>query len=139
MAQVRLIGQAKWIRRIGLAVVPIQPCEENILDATRLDNSFVDLSKLTKREFKEEEEITGEYKGPTVGDPACYNFDSAQSVTTIKHNTDRIKTTSAGKSVGTLSLGESAFSIRNEGESEEEDEDDFGRLATVDPLTSLSN
>jgi hypothetical protein len=140
MAQVRLIGQAKWNSRAGLAKVPVQPGEENILDAARVDNSLVDLAKLTKRGFEEEEPVVGEYTGPSAADPACYKFDSAQSVTTIQHNTDKIKRTSAGKSVASVDLGASVFSLNEDDNSDDDAEDDAGGFAAAsDPLTSLRN
>ena len=139
MAQIRLIGQAKWDPRSGLAKIPIQPGEENILDAARLDNSLVDLEKLTKRDFEDDEAVVGEYNGPSATDPACYKFDSAQSVTTIKNNTERIKSTSAGKSVASADLGASVFSLQNDDE-EDDSVDSAGELAAAsDPLASLGN
>ncbi len=138
MAQIRLIGQAKWNSRAGLAVVPVQPGEENILDAARVDSSLVDLSKLTKRDFEEDEPVVGEYNGPSSSDPACYQFDSAQSVTTIQHNTDKLKASSAGKSVATMNMGASVFTL----DDDNEDEDDAGvgaLAATSDPLQTLRN
>ena len=141
MAQVRLIGQAKWNSRAGLATVPVQPGEENILDAARVDNSLVDLAKLTKRGFEEEEPIVGEYNGPSAADPAYYKFDSAQSVTTIHHNTDKIKSTSAGKSVDSPSIGDTVFTLRDDNSNSEDDDDvnAGGFVAASDPLTSLRN
>jgi hypothetical protein len=138
MAQIRLIGQAKWNSRTGLATVPVQPGEENILDAARVDNSLVDLSKLTKRDFEEDDPVVDEYNGPSDTDPACYKFDSAQSVTTIQHNTEKLKATSAGKSVASQSIGETVFTLHID----EEDDDtnvDEGFAAAADPLTSLRN
>jgi DNA-binding transcriptional ArsR family regulator len=117
----------------------VQPGEENILDAARVDNSLVDLSKLTKRDFEEDEPVVGEYNGPSATDPACYKFDSAQSVTTIQHNTDKLKASSAGKSVASLNMGESIFTL-NQDDDDDDDADgaDAGALAaTSDPLTSL--
>ena len=105
------------------------------MDAARVDASLVDLSKLTKRDFEEEEDVnTDTYKGPSANDPAYYNFDTAQSVTTIQHNTEKIKTTSAGISLTDPSLGESAFSVVND----DDTVDGEMMLATSsDPLTSL--
>ncbi len=137
--KIRLIGQAKWDSQIGLAKIPIQPREENILDAARLDNSLVDLAKLTKRDFEEEEVVVGEYNGTSATDPACYKFDSTQSVTTIKNNTKRIKSTSAGKLVASVDLGASVFSLKNDKE-EDDSMDNAGKLAAAsDPLASLGN
>lgn len=48
LQQVRLIGQAKYNPRTGLATIPIQPGEEDIVDAARVDSSLVDLTKLTR-------------------------------------------------------------------------------------------
>ena len=106
-----LIGQATWNSRAGLATVPVQLGEENILDGACVDNSLVDLAKLTKRGFEEEEPVVGTYTSPSTADPACYRFDSAQSVTTIQHNTDKIESTSAGKSVASVDLGTSVFPL----------------------------
>ena len=54
MAQLRLVSKATYNWKTGLATVPVQPGEENILDAARLDNSLVDLTKMTKHDFEEE-------------------------------------------------------------------------------------
>ncbi len=120
--------------------MPVQPGEENILDAARVDNSLVDLAKLTKRGFEEEEPVVGNYTGPSAADPACYKFDSAQSVTTVQHNTDKIKSTSAGKSVASVDLGASVFSLNDDDNSEDDADYNAGGLAAAsDPLTSFCN
>lgn len=137
MAQIRLIGQAKWNSRSGLATVPVQPGEENILDAARVDNSLVDLSKLTKRDFEDDDVVVGEYNGPSASDPACYKFDSAQSVTTIHHNSDKLKATPAGKSVASLNMGESVFTIDQDDDDSNDDAGAEGLAAKSDPLASL--
>jgi hypothetical protein len=102
---------------------------------------WITLEKLTKRRFEEEELVLGEYTGPSAADLACYKFDLAQSVTTIQHNTDKIKSTSAGKSVASLSINESVFTLHNEDNNSDEDanKDAGGLAAASDPLTSLCN
>ncbi len=141
MAQVRLIGQAKWHSRSGLATVPVQPGEENILDAARVDNSLVDLAKLTKSGFEEEEPTVGVYNGPAATDPACYKFDSAQSVTTLHNDTDKIKSNSTGKSVASPSIGGSVYTLHDaDSDSEEGANESAAELAAAsDPLTSFHN
>lgn len=139
MAQLRLVSQAKYNRRTGLATVPVQPGEENILDAARLDNSLVDLTKLTKRDFEEDREETEGYKGPQNKDPTSYRFDSAQSVTTIMHGAEKLKLPSSGKTVKSVAFGESVCSIKTiESEGDEEDDGNAATLA-LDPITKLRN
>lgn len=137
MAQLRLVSQAKYNRRTGLATVPVQPGEENILDAARLDNSLVDLTKLTKRDFEEDDEETEEYKGPTKNAPDCYKFDSTQSVTTLNHGT--AKMLSSGKSVKSVALGESVCSIDTQDDMDEDEENSNAAALALDPLTKLMN
>ena len=137
MAQLRLVSQAKYNRRTGLATVPVQPGEENILDAARLDNSLVDLTKLTKRDFEEDDKETEEYKGPTKNAPDCYKFDSTQSVTTLNHGTAKIL--SSGKSVKSVALGESVCSIDTQDDMEEDEENSNAAALALDPLTKLMN
>ena len=140
MAQLRLVSKATYNRKTGLATVPVQPGEENILDAARLDNSLVDLTKLTKRDFEdEEEEETGEYKGPAQKDPDCYNFSSAQSITTIQNGTDKVKFKSSGKSVKSVALGESVCSIGTQEDVEDDEEDTNAAALALDPLTKMRN
>ena len=137
MAQLRLVSQAKYNRRTGLATVPVQPGEENILDAARLDNSLVDLTKLTKREFEEDEEETEEYKGPMKNAPDCYKFDSTQSITTLQHATAKIMP--SGKSVKSVAFGESVCSIDTQDDMEEDEEESNAAALALDPITKLRN
>ncbi len=44
-------------------------------------------------------------------------------MTTVQHNTDKIKSTSVGKSVASVDLGASVFSL-NEDDNREDDADD---------------
>lgn len=133
LQQVRLISQATYSGRTALAKIPIQPGEENIVDAARLDDSLVDLTKMTKRDFEEEEAADGTYTGPSAKDPACYHFDEAQSVTTVKNRSGKYKDTAAGKSVTSISLGESRFEV---GEQQSDEEEEATRR-TSDPLEAL--
>ena len=140
MAQPRLVSQAKYNRKTGLATVPVQPGEENILDAARLDNSLVDLTKLTKRDFEEDKEDTEEYKGPQKQDLECYNFDSIQSVTTIRHGADTLKIPSSGKSMKSVAFEESVCSIGTQETTDDDDEEDDNAAAlALDPITKLRN
>jgi hypothetical protein len=132
LQQVRLIGQARWNGRKALAKIPIQPGEENIVDAARLDDSLVDLTKMTKRDFEEEEVAEGTYTGPSAQDPACYHFDEAQSVTTVKNRSGKYKNTTAGKSVTSISLGESKFEV-----GEEDSDEDDAALLNSNPLETM--
>ena len=139
MAQLRLVSQAKYNRKTGLATVPVQPGEENILDAARLDNSLVDLTKLTKRDFEDDEDDTEEYKGPQKKDLDCYNFDSTQSVTTIRHGAEKIKIPSSGKSMKSVAFGESVCSIGTQDTMDDDEEDDNAAALALDPITKLRN
>jgi hypothetical protein len=139
MAQLRLVSHAKYNRKTGLATVPVQPGEENILDAARLDNSLVDLTKLTKRDFEEDEDDGEEYKGPQKNDLDCYKFDSAQSVRTINHGTEKIKLPSSGKTVKSVMFGESVCSIGTQDTMDEDEEDNNAAALALDPITKLRN
>ena len=139
MAQLRLVSQAKYNRKTGLATVPVQPGEENILDAARLDNSLVDLTKLTKREFEEDEDETEEYKGPKKNDLDCYKFGSTQSVTTINHGAEKLKIPSSGKTVKSVAFGESVCSIDTQDDMQEDEDDENAAALALDPISKLRN